>query len=537
VVALFAALLLSVSATAEEPVTILGGPGDEKDQSNQVASDFCRPGCGPCTEVAPGQWQQECINPSCEPRTEACPNPRANLTGVWAADDGGTYYIRHIGDTIWWAGLSRQADAGPDQFYTGLLFTNVFRGTINNSTNTIVGEWADVPRGAILQNGRLSLDIASISGGVELRKRAAETTGGFGGNVWRRTAVYVHPCETTASPLRCKFDVVRKNVGGTLLDGGDLKPYKDYVVVYGTVTVPLDLHYPPGAGRTYCEFFCNFNDDDNDGDSTFNIRVDRTERDNTAGMGLDVQPGFWTNEWVPGVDPTDILVKLDLHNNDIHSEIIMYGRTTNAICGFLCIPNPSEALLPGWMENGANSVLVNGKPTNGQVTRVIDFSTGEQRVEIQGKKISVNMRLRITGALVVDCGHTECSPVDVNDPGVEIHPVYSIDIINPSTRADLTGVWNASDVGTYYIRQIGESVWWLGLSRDQGKTFANIFHGTLTPTIAGGFIQGEWADIPLGVSVSQGTLSLNSPSFAELNFVSGTGGFGGRRWEKLYDVP
>ena len=36
VVALFAALLLSVSATAEEPVTILGGPGDEKDQSNQV---------------------------------------------------------------------------------------------------------------------------------------------------------------------------------------------------------------------------------------------------------------------------------------------------------------------------------------------------------------------------------------------------------------------------------------------------------------------------------------------------------------------
>jgi hypothetical protein len=97
-----------LAAAGQDEVGNLPKAGQEAlARISQGESDFCRPGCGPCTEVAPGQWQRECINPSCEMRTEECPNPRANLTGVWAADDGATYYIRHIGDTIWWSGLSR----------------------------------------------------------------------------------------------------------------------------------------------------------------------------------------------------------------------------------------------------------------------------------------------------------------------------------------------------------------------------------------------------------------------------------------------
>ncbi len=30
-----------------------------------------------------------------------------NLTGTWKANDGGTYYIRNIGNDVWWLGISR----------------------------------------------------------------------------------------------------------------------------------------------------------------------------------------------------------------------------------------------------------------------------------------------------------------------------------------------------------------------------------------------------------------------------------------------
>jgi hypothetical protein len=29
-----------------------------------------------------------------------------DVTGVWLGNDGGTYYLRQIGDVVWWVGLS-----------------------------------------------------------------------------------------------------------------------------------------------------------------------------------------------------------------------------------------------------------------------------------------------------------------------------------------------------------------------------------------------------------------------------------------------
>jgi hypothetical protein len=82
------------------------------------------------------------------------PKPPFSLTGVWKANDGGTYYLRHIGyNILWWNGMS-----GND----GLAFNNVFKGTITwGSTNTIAGDWADVPRGNIMGSGMLNVKITS----------------------------------------------------------------------------------------------------------------------------------------------------------------------------------------------------------------------------------------------------------------------------------------------------------------------------------------------------------------------------------------
>jgi hypothetical protein len=90
-------------------------------------------------------------------------------TGVYRADDGGTYYVRVIGDQVWWAGES--ADGGRN-------FTNVFHGTVIGSTG-IYGDWADVPKGRNAHAGKLRLEINSPTSFTATAK-----TGGFGGSHW-----------------------------------------------------------------------------------------------------------------------------------------------------------------------------------------------------------------------------------------------------------------------------------------------------------------------------------------------------------------
>jgi hypothetical protein len=36
--------------------------------------------------------------------------------------------------------------------------------------------------------------------------------------------------------------------------------------------------------------------------------------------------------------------------------------------------------------------------------------------------------------------------------------------LNAFAQEDLTGVWSCDDSGTYFIRQVGNTVWWFGQS-------------------------------------------------------------------------
>jgi hypothetical protein len=129
-------------------------------------------------------------------------------------------------------------------------------------------------------------------------------------------------------------------------------------------------------------------------------------------------------------------------------------------------------------------------------------------------------------------------------------------IRQPRIGADLTGVWYADDVGTYYLRQTdGNVLWWLGLSRDQGRTFANVFHGTIQHLYRDGDgeplpqslveIEGDWSDVQVGEgaepTLSRGRLRLLGDGFGQLDTTTHftalerTGGFGGSAWTKLYD--
>jgi hypothetical protein len=109
--------------------------------------------------------------------------------------------------------------------------------------------------------------------------------------------------------------------------------------------------------------------------------------------------------------------------------------------------------------------------------------------------------------------------------------------VTPDTKPpfSLTGVWQASDGGTYYLRHIGYNIlWWNGMSGNDGRSFNNVFKGEITWNSGiSSTISGEWIDVPRGSIMSSGALNLEITSPTTLKIVSQTGGFGATTWQKV----
>lgn len=43
-----------------------------------------------------------------------------------------------------------------------------------------------------------------------------------------------------------------------------------------------------------------------------------------------------------------------------------------------------------------------------------------------------------------------------------------------TAQSSLTGTWRCNDGGTYFVRQVGREIWWLGRSADSGASFTNV---------------------------------------------------------------
>ena len=82
---------------------------------------------------------------------------------------------------------------------------------------------------------------------------------------------------------------------------------------------------------------------------------------------------------------------------------------------------------------------------------------------------------------------------------------------DPTDIGELTGAWQGSEGGVYYIRQVGDCVWWFGTELkdiERGVTgqpgFANVASGRMD----GNRIDVEFADVPLGNVLGGGGLTL-----------------------------
>jgi hypothetical protein len=389
--------------------------------------------------------------------------------------------------------------------------------------------------------------------------RVAET-GGFGASLWRLTGDPVHHLDIVT-----RFNLTWRNDEGTMHDL--LKMYKDWVVVTGHIGGGEEgpPNGEPGfqdpAHQTYRGFInaCDWADcgflnigDPPDGDICFNIQIDRAD--------LDAQSAFWSDGWFNSASA--IQAKLDdtTGKSDVNHVGPDGSSTTNMMQCEMCIfcraadenqpEGDAAVLLPGWMEAGGNRVLYNGKPCS-----IMPLAETGHRLPVSlgdGPPLGTGDRVRITGFLALDCHglFNDCHEGDADVHNTEIHPVYKVerfqDFSARNRDADLSGVWACSDVGTYYLRQEGSDVWWFGISRDDGVSFANVFKGTL----GGGKVTGQGnlgrkltgvaVDVPLGpdAPLNTATLSIDcGPEGSKTTVLTSAGpAWPQHRWEKIYDT-
>jgi hypothetical protein len=510
-----------------------------------------------------------------------------DLTGVWTeSDNPGQYYIRQIGNRIWWVGLSTENSDWPTHdFHLGLRYANVFEGILGSAPNpdvdpTITGKWVDIPRRTAIGSGTLQLnpDLTGLGDcdspvGLTMTKISASGSP-FGGGHWRFRGVTFRPTLLWCQDLRTCFKATKRNDQGSMAnhmsadDGDNHGIIRNDTVIFGRVVYWPSVNFPgfPGAvdrngqliGRSYERFMCASEGDD-DAHRWFNAHGDPPDGD----INFDVDIGGLSTENRDDNASAAQYAKREGGRPYVHVELIMYAR--NAKADNNCAGTGVPSLLPGWAESGSHSVLLNGRPLDGEAPAnvvISDLPTPGAQIAtcnagnpgdsvdgifnndkdypcwviaMAGKVLRPGTEVRVTGVLAKD-DHT-----DFGTPGVEIHPAYTIEVVDPVRTTDLTGAWEADDDGIYYMREIRHAngrneLWWLGLSNDRGRRFTNVFHGWYT----GGGISGDWADVPLSDGIGSGHLWLRDlfvdqpPNTSLVLLPASTGDFGAHHWDQLY---
>ena len=102
----------------------------------------------------------------------------------------------------------------------------------------------------------------------------------------------------------------------------------------------------------------------------------------------------------------------------------------------------------------------------------------------------------------------------------------------PAGAIDLTGYWKSDSGAIYFVRQVGDKVWW---SMDGLPGVRNAFLGS----IGGDTLTGTWADLPGGTAIETGTgtLVLKIESNDKLTKVSATSYYGDSTLVRIAKPP
>ena len=123
------------------------------------------------------------------------PTDVGELTGAWSGNEGGVYYIRQVGDCVWWFGTEI---AEPEPGVTGQAgFANVASGRVDGTR--VVVEFADVPLGDILGGGGLTFVYDEGNGTLTLTEQRGDWIP-FGGSVLTRIDPNASPDASPSAP-------------------------------------------------------------------------------------------------------------------------------------------------------------------------------------------------------------------------------------------------------------------------------------------------------------------------------------------------
>jgi hypothetical protein len=76
-------------------------------------------------------------------------------------------------------------------------------------------------------------------------------------------------------------------------------------------------------------------------------------------------------------------------------------------------------------------------------------------------------------------------------------------IINISKQQDLSGLYLSNDQDKYFLKQVGDSLWWVGINKNNSQV-DNIFKGIIN----GNNITGQWISSPLKKTIDNGSIKL-----------------------------
>jgi hypothetical protein len=108
----------------------------------------------------------------CEPAAIPFDPDDLHLTGRWSADDGSIYYVRQVGDQVWFSAMSDYEQVDGE---IGRAVSSVGYGTIAGTTLTV--EVADVPRGNVYNAGTVEVTLgADADGNVHASTEAPDGT-------------------------------------------------------------------------------------------------------------------------------------------------------------------------------------------------------------------------------------------------------------------------------------------------------------------------------------------------------------------------
>jgi hypothetical protein len=126
------------------------------------------------------------------------PTGVGELTGAWLGSEGGVYYLRHVGDCVWWFGTE------VDDIQPGVTgqpgFANVASGRFDGAQLTV--EWADIPLGNVQGGGGLTFVYDVANDRLLLTEQRGDWTP-FGGTELTRIDPEASPeAMPSASPSR-----------------------------------------------------------------------------------------------------------------------------------------------------------------------------------------------------------------------------------------------------------------------------------------------------------------------------------------------